>query len=57
MENRNPQDTVRIELTDQQKQQLREQTGQDASAIEFSVEELEERIAPTALGDFGAELA
>lgn len=47
MENRNPQETVRIELTDEQKQQLRERTGQDANAIEFSVQELEERIAPT----------
>jgi hypothetical protein len=42
-------ETVRIELTDEQKQALRNQTGQDANAIEFSVQELEERIAPTAL--------
>jgi hypothetical protein len=38
--------TVRIELTDEQKKAVREQTGQDANAIEFSVEELEQRIAP-----------
>jgi uncharacterized small protein (DUF1192 family) len=37
---------VRIELTEEQKKVLREQTGQDATAIEFSVEELEQRIAP-----------
>jgi dihydrofolate reductase len=37
---------VRIELTEEQKKALREQTGQDASVIEFSVEELEQRIAP-----------
>ena len=39
-------DTVRIELTEEQKKALRQQTGQDANAIEFSVEELEQRIAP-----------
>jgi uncharacterized small protein (DUF1192 family) len=39
-------DTIRIVLTEEQKKALREKTGQDASAIEFSVEELEERIAP-----------
>jgi hypothetical protein len=38
--------TVRIELTDEQKKQIREQTGKDASEIEFSVEQLEERVAP-----------
>jgi uncharacterized small protein (DUF1192 family) len=37
---------VRIELTDEQKKTLRERTGQEANAIEFSVEELEQRIAP-----------
>jgi uncharacterized small protein (DUF1192 family) len=39
-------DAIRIVLTEEQKMALRERTGQDASAIEFSVEELEERIAP-----------
>jgi uncharacterized small protein (DUF1192 family) len=38
---------VRIDLTEEQKQKIREQTGKDAAAIEFTVEELEERIAPT----------
>jgi hypothetical protein len=42
----NQKDTVRIELTDEQKKNLREQTGQEAAAIEFTVEELEQRIAP-----------
>jgi len=37
---------VRIELTEEQKKVLREQTGRDADAINFTVEELEERIAP-----------
>ena len=42
----NQKETVRIELTDEQKKTLREKTGQDAAAIEFTVEELEQRIAP-----------
>ena len=37
---------VRIELTEEQKKAIREQTGQEATAIEFTVEELEQRIAP-----------
>ena len=37
---------VRIELTEEQKKAVREQTGQDATVIEFFVEELEQRIAP-----------
>jgi uncharacterized small protein (DUF1192 family) len=43
----NPKETVRIKLTDEQKTQIRKQTGKDAETVEFSVEELEERIAPT----------
>jgi hypothetical protein len=40
---------VRIELTDEQRNQSREATGKDANAIEFSAEELEERVAPISL--------
>ena len=39
-------ETVRIDLTPEQKEQLRRQTGKEAQALELSVEELEERIAP-----------
>ena len=35
----------RIELTPEQKAQVRNATGKDAEAVELSVEELEERIA------------
>jgi hypothetical protein len=38
---------VRIELTPEQKARVREATGKDVTAVELSVEELEERIAPT----------
>lgn len=41
-----PKEPARINLTDDQKAQIRKQTGKDADAVEFSVEELEERIAP-----------
>ena len=37
---------VRIGLTPNQKAKVRKATGQDAEAVELSVEELEERIAP-----------
>ena len=37
----------RIELTPDQKAKIRNVTGKDADAVELSVEELEERIAPT----------
>ncbi len=37
---------IRIELTPEQRQKILLATGRDADAIEFSAEELEERIAP-----------
>jgi hypothetical protein len=43
---------VRIELTEEQQKKIREATGKDASTIEFTAEELEERIAPRG-SDFG----
>jgi uncharacterized small protein (DUF1192 family) len=39
---------IRIELTPEQKAKVRDTTGKDAEAVELSVEELEERIAPRA---------
>jgi hypothetical protein len=38
---------IRIELTEEQKAQVKAATGKDARALELNVEELEERIAPT----------
>ena len=37
---------LRLTLTPEQKEQIRKATGKDAEALELSVEELEERIAP-----------
>jgi hypothetical protein len=39
---------VRLELTPEQKDLIKKQTGKDADVVELSVQELEERIAPTA---------
>jgi hypothetical protein len=39
-------ETVRIELTPDQKAQVKKETGKDAEALELNVTELEERIAP-----------
>ena len=39
-------ETVRIDLTPEQRAQVKKQTGKEAEALELKVEELEERIAP-----------
>jgi uncharacterized small protein (DUF1192 family) len=45
----NPKEQFRIQLTPEQKAQVRTATGKEAEAVELSVEELEERIAPATL--------
>jgi hypothetical protein len=40
------QGNFRIQLTDEQKDMVRKATGKDAEALELTVEELEDRIAP-----------
>jgi hypothetical protein len=37
---------IRSELTVEQKKQIKEASGEDVSAIEFTAQELEDRIAP-----------
>ena len=37
---------IRIELTEEQKEKIRQETGKEASSMEFESEELEERVAP-----------
>jgi hypothetical protein len=39
-------DQIRIELTPDQKAQVRKATGKEAEAVELTVDELEDRIAP-----------
>jgi hypothetical protein len=43
---KNDKEIVRIQLTPEQKQLIKKETGKDAEAVELSVKELEERIAP-----------
>ena len=52
MEQKNPRNTVRIELTEEQRKQLREQTGQDLDTVELTVEQLEDRVVPRSIGTF-----
>ena len=40
---------IRIELTPEQKQKIREASGEDIIAIEFTARELEDRIAPSGI--------
>ena len=44
-----PKGQFRIQLTPEQKSQVKSATGKEAEAVELSVEELEERIAPAQL--------
>lgn len=39
-------DIVRIDLTKEQKQQVKKETGKQVEAIELTISELEERVAP-----------
>ena len=39
-------DKIRIELTEEQKAQILEATGKEASAVELTAEELEDRVSP-----------
>ncbi|HEU4720651.1 MAG TPA: hypothetical protein VFS59_04750 [Gemmatimonadaceae bacterium] len=48
MSNPNEKEIVRIDLTDEQKDQVKAATEKNAEAIELTVQELEARIAPMA---------
>jgi len=48
MSSQNENDIVRIDLTEKQKEQVKEATEKSAEAIELTVQELESRIAPVA---------
>ncbi|MEX2281291.1 MAG: hypothetical protein WEE89_02260 [Gemmatimonadota bacterium] len=52
MDQKSSKNTVRIELTEEQKKRFREQTGQDVEAVELNIEPLEERITPRSIGTF-----
>lgn len=45
--------TIRIELTEAQKKQIREQTGEEVETVEYTVEESEPRsVTPRTSGTF-----
>jgi hypothetical protein len=46
MRDKNPNETIRIELTPEQSEKIKMQIGKSASSIEFTVQELEARITP-----------
>jgi hypothetical protein len=48
---KNEKEIVRIELTPEQKQLIKKETGKEGEAVELTVKELEERIAPIILSD------
>ena len=41
--------SVRIELTPDQKKQIKDASGQEVEALEFTQEELEQRVAPVSI--------
>ena len=41
---------IKIKLTPEQQEEVRRATGKNADALELSAEELEQRIAPWAMG-------
>jgi uncharacterized small protein (DUF1192 family) len=43
------QEIVRIDLTPEQKQLVKQEVGKDGDSVELTVKELEERIAPRAI--------
>jgi hypothetical protein len=49
-QNQNEKTIVRIDLTPEQKEQVKAATDKSAEAIELTVQELEARIAPVVLG-------
>jgi hypothetical protein len=51
MSSQNQNEIVRIDLTTEQKEQVKAVTEQNADAIEFTVQELEARIAPMRVVD------
>jgi len=46
-------DRIRIELTDEQRKQIKQASGEEVSVLEFTRDELEQRIAPLVWKDKG----
>ena len=46
MANVEPTKDIKLSLTEEQKKQIKQESGHEASSISFSVEELEARVTP-----------
>lgn len=46
---KNDKEIVRIDLTPEQKQQVKKEIGKEGDSVELTVKELEERIDPVAM--------
>ena len=46
---KNEKEIVRIDLTPEQKQQIKKEIGKEVDAVELTAKELEERISPIAM--------
>lgn len=55
MSTSNENTTIRIDLTPQQSEQIKAETGKTATTIELTVEELEARIAPMSPGGYSGD--
>lgn len=53
MSTKNNDRIVKLNLSPEQKDQIKQETGKEVEAIEFQVSELEERIAPRRVGIWG----
>lgn len=47
---------IRIELTHEQRKQIKEASGEDVTAIEFTARQLEQRIAPSLISNHNETL-
>ena len=52
----NEQKNIRIELTNEQRELVKEQTGIEVPSLELTVEKLEARIAPTSFSYQGVHI-
>jgi hypothetical protein len=46
----NPDEKIRIELTEEQRQEIKRASGREVAILELPVRELEQRIAPFSFG-------
>jgi hypothetical protein len=55
MSTRNEKETIRIDLTPEQSEKIKAEIGRQATTIELTIEELEQRIAPMSPGGYDGD--